>query len=54
MERHALAAEVEQMVIERSDDFSDPALWGAARAALQPVFNAPSAWIDRVPPTSAR
>ncbi|MDN6400543.1 MAG: ROK family protein [Brachybacterium sp.] len=54
VERHALAAEAGPVLIERSDGFSDPALRGAARAALQPVFNAPSAWIDRVPPTPAR
>lgn len=45
VERHALAAEAGPVRIERSDDYADPALHGAARAALQPVFSAPGAWI---------
>lgn len=45
VEQHALAAESGPVLIERSDGQADPALRGAARAALQPVFNAPSLWI---------
>lgn len=45
VEQHALAIEAGPVLIERSDGQVDPALHGAARAALQPVFNAPSAWI---------
>ena len=45
VELHALAAESGPVLIERSDGQADPALRGAARAALQPVFNAPSLWI---------
>ena len=48
----ALAAEAGPVSIERSDDTADPALRGAARAALQTVFDAPGAWItDRTHPT---
>lgn len=47
VERHALAVEAGPVRIERSDGQVDPALHGAARAALQPVFNAPGAWIAR-------
>jgi len=45
VERQALAAEAGPVLIERSDGQTDPALRGAARAALQPVFTAPSTWI---------
>lgn len=45
VERHALAVEAGPVLIERSDDQEDPALRGAARAALQPVFSAPGTWI---------
>lgn len=52
VEQHALAAEAGPVSIERSDDTADPALRGAARAALQTVFDAPGAWItDRTHPT---
>lgn len=44
---HALAAEAGPISIERSDTTADPALRGAARAALQSVFDAPGAWISR-------
>ena len=54
VERHALAVEAGPVLIERSDGVPDPALRGAARAALQPVFSAPSAWIAREPTTPAR
>lgn len=54
VERHALAVEAGPVLIERSDGITDPALRGAARAALQPVFSAPSAWIAREPTTPAR
>ncbi|MDN5599850.1 MAG: ROK family protein [Brachybacterium sp.] len=47
VERHALAIEAGPVLIERSDGQVDPALHGAARAALQPVFNAPGTWIAR-------
>jgi len=47
VDRHALAAEAGPVRIERSDGLSDPALRGAARAALQPVFSAPGHWIAR-------
>lgn len=47
VERHALAVEAGPVLIARSDGQVDPALHGAARAALQPVFNAPGAWIAR-------
>lgn len=46
VEQHALAAEAGPVSIERSDDTADPALRGAARAALQTVFDAPGAWIS--------
>ena len=45
VEQHALAAEAGPVRIERSDEQVDPALHGAARAALQPVFSAPGTWI---------
>lgn len=45
VERHALAVEAGPVLIERSDGQADPALRGAARAALQPVFSAPGTWI---------
>lgn len=45
VEQHALAVEAGPVLIERSDGYADPALRGAARAALQGVFSAPSAWI---------
>src|SRR5699024_589437 len=45
VDRHALAAEAGPVRIERSDGLRDPALRGAARAALQPVFSAPGHWI---------
>lgn len=45
VERHALAVEAGPVLIERSDGQEDPALRGAARAALQPVFSAPGTWI---------
>lgn len=48
VDRHALAAEAGPVRIERSDGLADPALRGAARAALQPVFDSPGGWIDRV------
>ena len=54
VERHALAAEAGPVLIERSDGVADPALRGAARAALQGVFSAPSSWIDRARSTPAR
>lgn len=47
VDRHALAAEAGPITIERSDDLQDPALRGAARAALQPVLSAPGRWIER-------
>ncbi|GAA1485983.1 ROK family transcriptional regulator [Brachybacterium fresconis] len=47
VERHALAAEVDEVVIERSDDLEAPALWGAARAAIGPILDSPGAWIAR-------
>jgi len=50
VEQHALAIEAGPVLIERSDGQVDPALHGAARAALQPVFNAPSAWIAAARP----
>ncbi|MGO1285850.1 MAG: ROK family protein [Brachybacterium sp.] len=52
VEQHALAVEAGPVLIERSDGHADPALRGAARAALQPVFNAPGAWIGRTSPRS--
>lgn len=45
VDRHALAAEAGPIAIERSDDLEDPALRGAARAALQPVLSSPGEWI---------
>src|SRR5699024_328483 len=45
VETHALAAEAGPVAIERSDGLEDPARRGAARAALEPVFAAPGAWI---------
>ncbi|MFC7376788.1 MULTISPECIES: ROK family protein [unclassified Brachybacterium] len=48
VEAHALAAEAGPISIERSDGVTDPALRGAARAALQPVFEAPGQWIERM------
>jgi len=54
VESHALAAEAGPVRIERSDGLPDPALRGAARAALQPVFSAPGEWIAREPSTLAR
>jgi len=54
VERHALAAEAGPVRIERSDGLVDPALHGAARAALQPVFSAPGRWIAQEPSTPAR
>ncbi|MCT1653501.1 hypothetical protein [Brachybacterium muris] len=47
MDRHALAAEAGPITLARSDDLEDPALRGAARAALQPVLSAPGRWIER-------
>lgn len=47
VEAHALAVEAGPVRIERSDDQTDPALHGAARAALQPVLTAPGEWIAR-------
>ncbi|QCR52502.1 transcriptional regulator [Brachybacterium sp. SGAir0954] len=51
---HALAAEAGPISIERSDTTPDPALRGAARAALQPVFDAPGAWISRAATPAGR
>ncbi|WP_114853199.1 ROK family transcriptional regulator [Brachybacterium sp. YJGR34] len=48
VEAHALAADIGPIAIERSDGLADPALHGAARAALQPVFEDPGAWIPRL------
>ena len=47
VETQALAAEAGPIAIERSDGHPDPALHGAARAALQPVLSAPGRWIAR-------
>lgn len=47
VEAHALAIEAGPVSIERSDGIEDPALRGAARAALEPVFASPGAWIRR-------
>ena len=47
VDRHALAAEAGPVAIERADALADPALHGAARAALQPVFDAPGSWIEK-------
>ncbi|WP_193105599.1 ROK family transcriptional regulator [Brachybacterium sp. FME24] len=47
VDRHALAAEVGEIVIERSDDLAAPALWGAARAAIWPILDSPGHWIAR-------
>src|SRR5690606_9485479 len=47
VERHALAAEAGPVAIERADSLADPALHGAARAALQPVLEHPVEWIER-------
>ncbi len=47
VDRHALAAEAGPIAIERADSLADPALHGAARAALQPVFDAPGTWIEK-------
>src|SRR5699024_5959958 len=47
VERHALAAEAGPERIERSDGYAAPDPHGAARAARQPVFSAPGAWIGR-------
>ena len=47
VEAHALTVEAGPVRIERSDGLADPALRGAARAALQPVFSAPGEWIAR-------
>ncbi|SLM98161.1 Xylose-responsive transcription regulator, ROK family [Corynebacterium xerosis] len=47
VDRHALAAEVDEIVIERSDDLAAPALWGAARAAISPLLDHPGNWIAR-------
>src|SRR5699024_7433151 len=47
VEAHALAVEAGPVRIERSGGLADPALRGAARAALQPVFSAPGEWIAR-------
>lgn len=47
VDRHALAAEAGPVAIERADSLADPALHGAARAALQPVFDAPGTWIEK-------
>ena len=49
VEAHALAAEAGPIAIERSDSTPDPALRGAARAALQPVLSAPGRWIAARP-----
>ncbi|WP_394214848.1 ROK family protein [Brachybacterium vulturis] len=54
VERHALAVEAGPVRIERSDGLTDPALRGAARAALQSVFSDPGAWIGRGPSTTRR
>src|SRR5699024_11156152 len=54
VEAHALAVEAGPVRIERSDGLAAPALRGAARAALQPVFSAPGEWIAREPSTPAR
>jgi predicted NBD/HSP70 family sugar kinase len=48
VDRHALAAEAGPVAIERADSLADPALHGAARAALQPVFDAPVTWIEKI------
>ena len=50
VDRHALAAEAGPVAIERADALADPALHGAARAALQPVFERPVSWIERKHP----
>lgn len=47
VDSHALATEAGPVRIERSDELADPALRGAARAALQPVFSQPGRWIAR-------
>lgn len=47
VEAHALATDAGPVIVERSDGLADPALRGAARAALQPVFDAPGSWIPR-------
>ena len=47
VEAHALAVEAGPVLIERADGVEDPALRGAARAALDPVLTAPVAWIRR-------
>ena len=57
VERHALAVEAGPVLIERSDGQEDPALRGAARAALEPIFASPGAWArraDRAPAPAAR
>lgn len=48
VDAHALAADAGTIAIERSDGLQDPALHGAARAALQPVFESPGSWIPRI------
>lgn len=55
VEAHALAVEAGPVTIERSDALSDPALRGAARAALDPVITAPGTWIRQgaAPPVTA-
>jgi predicted NBD/HSP70 family sugar kinase len=45
---HALAVEAGPLSIDRSDDLAEPALRGAARAALEPILASPGAWIGRV------
>lgn len=47
VQRHALAAEAGPIAIDRADSLADPALHGAARAALAPVFADPGAWMAR-------
>ena len=47
VDAHALAAEAGPVAIQRADTLADPALHGAARAALKPVFDHPVTWIER-------
>ena len=53
VDAQALAAEIGAVAVERSDGLADPALRGAARAALQPVFSRPGEWIAQEQSTRA-
>jgi predicted NBD/HSP70 family sugar kinase len=47
VDEHALAIEAGPVEVTRADGVSEPALRGAARAALEPLIASPGAWIAR-------